>query len=138
MFSRTGTIEGAINYGKKQAISHSKLHFKTKIDSGGVSIIVNTNSIMDKYWDLITIAAITRTFTDNEHDKYKYQPKLLSYDLYNTTELWSAILKINNIFSATQFDGKTVKVFDERIFAILNEILILEDIEIKKNRSELV
>lgn len=136
-FPSIGTISGIIDYGNSLDISHSKLHFKGFAPSNGRQIIINYTSVLDKYFDLITKNLTVYTMTDLDFQKYKFQPKLLSYDMYGTTELWSAILKVNNLFSASQFTQQTINIFNSQIFEILNEILILEAPEIKKNNSEI-
>lgn len=134
--SKTSSIQDIIDYGKKLDISHSKLHIKSNfLDDKGDNIIINYTSILDKYYDLVMKSVITYSMTDDEYIKYVYRPKTLSYDLYNTVELWSAILRINNLFSAAQFNKQVVKVFSTDIFEIINEILILEEKAIKENNK---
>ena len=40
---------------------------------------------------------------DDELSLYKYKPKKLSLDLYDTTELWSVLLELNNMYSVIDF-----------------------------------
>jgi hypothetical protein len=128
-----GSMQGLIDYSKSLDISHAKLHFKTLIQSEQNKLIINTMSIIDKYYDVIKANTVDYQMTDAELIKYKFQPKYLSFDLYGTTELWSLILKVNNMLSATQFTRRNIKILTNNIFSVLNEILILEDKEIKEN-----
>jgi len=135
--TKCSSIDDIIEYGKGLSISHDKLHLKGKItDPEGNSIIVNYSSLVDKYMNSLKPYIVDVTLNEEEYLKYRYQPKALSLDLYNTTELWSLILKINNISSISEFNLKTLKLFTKDIFRILNEILILEDDNIKTNKNE--
>ena len=69
------------------------------------------------------------------YEKYKFKPKSLSMDLYGTTELWSAILRINDIISISEFSLKKIRLFTTDILSVLNEVLILEEGNIKENKS---
>lgn len=134
---KCNTITELVDYSKSIAISHSKMHIKSKIsDSSGNNIIMNYESLLNKYRDYLQKIIITRTLTDIEYAKYKFQPKLMSFELYGTTELWSSILSINNLTSASEFTLQKVKLFTYDIFDVINEILILEDDEIKANNAE--
>lgn len=134
--TKVGTISDLISFGKSLNISHGKLHYQSLITDTSSTLIVNHISILDKYNDLLKKIIVDYTFTDEEYFKYRFQPKRLSYDKYGTTELWAAILKINNMVSVTQFTNIRVKLFTQDIFDVLNEILILEESEIKKNRAQ--
>lgn len=131
------TIESLIEAGKALDISHDKLHSKAFfIDNNKNRIITNYTSLLDKYSDHIAKFIVTVELTDLEFEKYRFQPKLLCYDYYGTTELWSHILRINNLTSVTQFTKQKIKMFTEDIFDIINEIFILEEDTITKNRLE--
>jgi len=131
------TIDQLIEYGKKLDISHDKLHIKQSIkDPNGNIIIINYSSLIDKYYYFLEKIIKTVTLSDAEYQTYKFQPKMLSYKMYGTTELWSAILRINNLTSASEFKLKTLKLFTLDIFDMLNEILILEEDALKQNRME--
>lgn len=42
---------------------------------------------------------------------YFYKPKLLSYELYGTTELWLALLRINVMRNISEFNKSIIKVY---------------------------
>lgn len=135
--TQASTIQRLVDYGNGLDISHGKLHTKaTFTDSSGDKIIINYMSILDKYRDLINLHTTRVNFTEAEQMKYRYQPKRLSMDLYQTPELWSSILQINNIISTAEFTPKSLLVFTPDIFDVLNEILILEDTYIKENNAQ--
>jgi hypothetical protein len=135
--NKANTISDLIEYGKSLDISHDKLHFKAKIENSDGSItIINYMSLLDRYMEYLNPVIKTVTLSDAEFSKYKFQPKTLSFEMYGTTELWSLILRINNLTSAAQFTLKTLKLPTTDIFEVLNEIIILEMDEVKKNRTE--
>ena len=44
-------------------------------------------------------------------DFYFYKPKLLSYELYGTTELWIALLRVNGMRNISEFNKSIIKVY---------------------------
>lgn len=45
-------------------------------------------------------------------DNWFYRPKAISYHIYGTTELWLALLRLNNMASASDFNKPVVKIYD--------------------------
>jgi len=129
------TITSLNTYNSKLNISHDKLHLKSFVDSGDVQIIVNSTSLINKYYDFIKKILKSTTLTDKEYMTYRFQPKMYCNDMYGTTELWSLLLKVNNWTSVAEFNSKTFKSFNWQIFDVLNTILILEKDNINDNRA---
>jgi len=74
--------------------------------------------------------------TDNEFNKYIFKPKLLSYDLYGSTELYFVILYLNNMCSIKDFNRKEIKLIRKSsMIDLLEEIYNAESRYIRKNRS---
>jgi len=61
-------------------------------------------------------------------DRYFYKPKTFSYDYYNTTELWLAVIRANNM--------KNVYEFHQPIIQVYNNIKLKRLITIFKKREE--
>lgn len=132
------TISDMVEYGKNLEISHAKLNIKAKVSNNiRDGIIVNFSSILLKYQDYLKDYIVDVIFNNEEYAKYKFQPKLLSQELYGTTEMWSSILMINNIYSCSEFNLKKLKLFRSDIFDFINEVLVLEDSAIKRNNAEI-
>ena len=93
--------------------------------------------VFDKYIDFIKNASTTIRLTDKEIEKYKYNPKKLSKDLYNTEELWFLLLKLNNISTEMDFPKKKMSVLLPENLSMLNQILIINDDEINSNHIEM-
>lgn len=74
--------------------------------------------------------------TDDEFIKYRYKPKLLSYDLYGSTELYFVILFINGMCSIKEFDRKNIKLLSKQyMLELLQSVYNAEKNYINTNRS---
>jgi hypothetical protein len=133
----TSTVDGIAKSGQSLELSHGKLHIQSAYTSpAGDKIIINYTSILDKYYDYLQKIVVSVTFTDEEYLKYRFQPKRFCMDFYDTTELWSSILRLNNMTSASQFVNQTIKAFTKDVFVVINEIMILEEERIRHNRFD--
>lgn len=56
------------------------------------------------------------------NEEYFYQPKSLSEYLYGTTELWLALLRVNNMRNITEFHLPIIKIYNPN--ALMNLIKI--------------
>lgn len=94
----------------------------------GKRIEIPFESLINKYRDILDKITITVKLDDRLSRQYLFNPKLLSNDLYNTTELWSELLRLNNWSSVVEFKPTKIKIYDpEKLKPFLNEILILEE-----------
>lgn len=136
--SRCNRIEDCIEYGKDLKMSHSKFYEKALIETKDKKLIVAPyTSILSHYRDYIEACTYTYTFTDEEFVKYCYKPKMYCYEEFGNMELWSLLLKVNNMISIMDFNKRTIKTFhEEAILEVLNEIIILEKSRIEKNEME--
>ena len=133
--NRCTTISDFKTYIDNVDISYPKVFIKTLIDTTNGTLIVNYTSFMNKYYDYINSVTTNVILTDKELIKYKFRPKMLCMDLYNTVELWGLLLAVNNMTSITEFNRSKIKVFTTDIFSILNEIFILEKEKIINNNQ---
>ena len=103
-------------------------HLKEVFFQNGMKhkLVVNGDNIADKYSAELEENKKIVEFTTKEYYKYRYNPKLLSYDVYGTTELWFFILMANEIYTITEFDLRKVKMFDAAIISKLNRMLELD------------
>ena len=123
------TIQELIDSIKTEEISYRNLHTNIYIINKEDTIKIPYKSIVRQYLPYFKQIAVDVPLTAPEIPKYRFKPKLLSYHLYGTTELWSALLELNNMVSVIEFDRDTYKVFDPTQFKILlNEVMILEDV----------
>ena len=126
------TIQELIDFIKDEEISYRNLHLPIYIHNTKTDDIIRVpyQSIFAKYIDYFRSIRIKSSFSEREIMKYRYKPKMLSNDLYDTTELWSVLLEINGFSSIIDFNlEKPIYVLHPgRMLDILNEILILEEI----------
>lgn len=55
---------------------------------------------------------------------YFYKPKMLSMVLYDTTEFWLALLRINGMKNVTEFNRSIIKIYDETLIKELLNIFL--------------
>ena len=123
------TIQELIDSVNDMEISYRNLHTYAYIKNGDDIIKIPYKSIIAEYMPYFSETVIESEMTPEEIQLYKGKPKKLSYDLYGTTELWSALLELNHMLSITEFQVEKLKVFDPREFLpLLNEVMILEEI----------
>lgn len=86
------------------------------------------SSIINKYKDFLYNIIQTIELSEEEQDYYQFKPKMLSEDLYGTTELWDTILILNDVVSVSEFKPKKLKLYDPSKFKkYLNEIMLMEE-----------
>ena len=130
----TTSVDRFIEEGMDLDVSESKLAFKELIDG---EIIVPFYNVITKNIDAIRSHITTYTMDDDEFQTYKYQPKLFCYEMYNTPELASSLLYINNMISITEFTKKTINIFTGDIMDIINELMSLNEDDLKQNKVDI-
>lgn len=123
-------------------ISFDRLYMKEKVtfeeDSSGVTYgIIHEENIVNKYQSDLQELIEVKEFTREEAYRYKCNPWALSYDLYGTVELWSLLLDLNDLYSASEFTQTKVKVYDRTLLDVIDNILSREEPFIDLNESEL-
>ena len=124
------TINELIQSINTTEISYRNLHTNVYINNSGQIVKIPYKSIIREYLPFFKSAVVPADFTASEIATYRYKPKKLSYDLYGTTELWSALLELNNMYSTIDFTlEKQINIFEPRAFKkLLNEVMILEKV----------
>ena len=129
MSSYYPTIQELIDSVNDLEVSYRNLHTNIYIKNKGEIIKIPYKSIIKEYLPFFQSTVVELKLSHAEVIIYRFKPKKLSYDLYGTTELWSALLELNNIYSIIDFDFEKVKVFEPKEFIqLLNEVMILEGI----------
>lgn len=133
------TIQNIIDHGKHLKINNSELSLKYVMNnSANEKFIINITNLFEKYYELLLDNTVIVVLTDEEYLKYRFKPKVLSYDLYGTMELHYMLLRLNYVYSVTNFDFKEVRVFNTNILSLLNEIMILENEEFIENAVDVI
>lgn len=123
------TIQELIDSVNDMEVSYRNLHTNIFIKNKNNIIKVPYKSIISTYLPFFQDTVVTATLNPDEIVLYKYKPKMLSNDLYGTTELWSALLELNGVSSIIDFTFETPKVFNPNTFLKkLNEVMIMEGI----------
>lgn len=113
-------------------MSHGNMQFKVRVGD----TITPYETIFTRYHNVLKNYIVTRTLTEEEFSKYYQQPKLLSYDIYGTPELWSGLLYINNMVSVANFTKRTIKLFSINIMDILQEVMTIYNNDLNNNKTE--
>ena len=122
------TIQDIISAGKELKICNRELSLKSVVtNSANEKFIVNIANLFEKYYEILLDNTVIVVLTDEEYLKYRFKPKVLSYDLYGTKELHYMLLRLNYVYSVVNFDFKELRVFNTNILNLLNEIMILEN-----------
>ena len=98
------------------------------------------DNILYTYMDEMKQKRKLVSVTESERIKYAYKPKLLSYDIYGSTEVFFLLLAMNDMFNMKQFDLSEKKFFaltpqDASIF--LSDIYNAESQYLTLNRTAL-
>lgn len=126
-FRKRSTIQSVIEEGLELKLTIKDLAFKEIIEnSSGEKFVVNMFNLYEKYYELLLDHATIVVLTDEEYRKYRYNPRLLSKDLYGTPELHYMLLRLNYVYSIINFDFREVRVFRTNINTLLNEIMVME------------
>lgn len=83
-------------------ISYTDLSYRES--HSGISFVIK--NVLNDYLIEMKQLACKVMLSDKEYEKYKFKPKLLSYDIYGTTEYYVYILLINDMCNVLEFDTK--------------------------------
>lgn len=67
-------------------------------------------NVVSDYMNELKDMAVEVTLSDKEYYTYRYRPKILAHYLYGNTELDFIILWLNDIWTAKDFNLRTIKV----------------------------
>lgn len=127
MYRDRSTIQSVIDEGLESKIISTTLSLKEVItNSSGEKFIVNMFNLYEKYYEILLDHVVTVTLDEVEYKKYRFQPKLLSLDLYGTKELHYMLLRLNYVYSVINFDFEEIRVFKPSVLKLINEIMVLE------------
>lgn len=89
-------------------------------------LVVAESALIDKYLEEIEQHKTAITLSTTEYYKYRYNPKLMAYDVYGTTELWFLLMAANELYSTIDFDLRVVKAYRTDILQKIDRMLSLE------------
>ena len=139
MYRDRSTIQSVIDEGLETKMLSTTLSLKEIItNSAGEKFIVNMFNLYEKYYEILLDHVVTATLTEAEYRRYRFQPKLLSFDLYGTKELHYMLLRLNHVYSVINFDFNEVRVFKPTVLNLLNEIMVIEAEEYIENEVSIL
>ena len=129
------TVVDFILAGKEtNVIRYPHLMFQESKD--GINYVVH--SVLDDYLQDMQEKAIECTLSKSARDRYFLKPRILSSDIYGTTELYYIILRINNMWSPKQFtlDNNKIKMLTkDHMNDFLSAIMRVESKDIESYNS---
>lgn len=132
--SKVQTLSDLVRYGYTSSYSIQSLSLFYKDND----IIYLDKLIYQKYDRLIMSMTQNIELTDDELNKYKYSPELLSFDLYGTPNLSHLILYVNRC-PAYSFKRKNIKLIQPSyIEQVFQKIIEHEQNNLNKNHKSVL
>lgn len=120
--STTNTVPELIEVGKTVDLTY----YKTSVQQIVNYIECVSSNIFIESFNELKDKSIDVELDNQEYIKYKYKPRLLSYDIYGTTDLYFIILLLNGVNNEKDFNFKIIKLIRPMNLDILNTILNAE------------
>ena len=117
---------------------YNTLYQKQVVQPEDRKLTIPWDGLLSKYRNELSQYERTYTFTDEEYAKYAYNPKRLSYDLYGTTEFWDLILRLNELYSTSDFDLRTLKLYSGGFYSAITSIISAEQPFTNINEEEVI
>ena len=114
--TETHTLSEFIDIGNNNhEINYIDITFNENRD--GLEFVVKV--LLDDYVEDLLDMTVDVDVTSEEVQKYKYNPKMLSYDLYGSTSFFYVILRLNNLCNIHDFDisSKKLKLLPKTIMS---------------------
>lgn len=107
--------------------------FEKSID--GEHLLLSYN-VLNDYRDEILDKTVTIELTNEEFTKYQFNPKLLAYELYGSTEYYYIILFVNSMASVKEFNRRKIKLLrPSDLSSLLSAIYSSEEEFLSKSQS---
>ena len=103
-------------------------------------MVYSINNVVYNYMDIINELKKTVIVTQDQKIKYQYKPKLLSYDVYGSTESYFMILACNGTCNLKDFSLEEMKFYaltPGDLTSLMSSIYSAESRYITMNRSNL-
>lgn len=133
------TIDQFIQTEQNKSVKYPNYYYQKVISEDDLHVIMNYQSIMDRYAQYIRDYITEIELSQEEMRKYRYNPKRLSFNLYGTTSYWWSIIFANQIHSLTEFDfsrDNVIKVFTREGISAFSTVLSVDKTFISENQSE--
>lgn len=117
------TLRDFIKKYRNDTFQFDKLYLQQVINPAGTKMVVTADFLLSKYRNELDGEIETVTLTDEEYAKYAYNPKRFCYDVYGTTEIWDLILQLNELYSASEFSLRSLKLYAGGFFSKVSRII---------------
>lgn len=117
-------------------VTYNTLHTQDTFQIGEKLHVITDDPVYAMYEPEFEDLKYEFEMSDAQYRRYAQNPKVLSFDLYGTTELWWMILEANEIYSASEMLMNPVIVFEPSVLRYLETILNVEKKSIDANREE--
>lgn len=139
MMDGASTISEYIELYNIEEITFPNFFLKMLVSTpNGEVQLLNSENIYQKYIPELNKSKKKVILTNDEYQKYRFNPKRLSYDIYGTTELWFMILNANELHSISEFDIKTIYLYDTSLLRKMSKIINLESNARDFNEAEII
>jgi hypothetical protein len=132
----TFTLTDFIEAGQSDQLTYDTFSLFNELN--GVSIA--TYNIVSDYLSELKQTCVQipkENITVDQLARYKYNPDLLAYDLYGSTQLDFVILFINDMIDPKDFDIKTIKLIRASVMKqLLSDVYNTNEGYILQNRSD--
>lgn len=135
--NETYTINQFISLKDSDSITYQKYSILNRSITNN-KIVYSIDNLLYNYMDEIMAKRKVCTFTKEEQLKYMYKPKLLAYDIYNSSESYFIILAMNGMCNAKEFDLAEMKLnllMPTDMASFMSQIANVEKDYIDLNRS---
>lgn len=135
---KDSTIKTFISSYSVDTMTFRKMYMQEVMEfNSGKKIIVNSESLLDRYVNELGDYKMALSMSDEEKRKYRFNPKMLSFDLYGTTELWNLLLHANEFFSVAEFETMEddLYVYAGNILSFISKVIDLEKNYVDYNES---
>lgn len=131
------TIDDFITLGKNStSISYKRFSILSK-SIVSPEILYAENNIIYDYIEEFKKLAEKVELSDSNYHKYAYKPKLLAYDLYESTEIYFIILALNGMYDIKDFNKHTLNLlYRDDMLQLLSLIYNAESGYISANRKK--
>lgn len=101
-------------------------------------ILLLDRNVVDDYIEMLNNICVDCNLSDQEFKTYKYQPDLLAYDVYKSTQLDFIILKANDMSSYKEFNRMKIRLpYASHMKAFLSAVYNAEYGYLGQNRLDL-
>jgi len=93
-------------------------------------------NIIDKHSYYIDKYLYNVKLTEEQYRKYRCNAHRLAYDIFGSTAFWFLILNANQLYSESEFDMHTFKMYRPDVISHLSEMRIVESDLLDKNKAD--